>query len=78
MAEHLARCTTPEGIVFLGRAQEKTPVIRMEKRHNPTTGQAYSWLVRSTAPVNHVYFYGVDHCGPRSWRTRLQGDPRAP
>ena len=60
MAEHLARFTAPEGVVFVGRAQEKTRVIRTEKRRNPTTGQAYPWLVRSTAMVNHFYFYAVD------------------
>jgi hypothetical protein len=60
MAEHLARCTTAEGILFVGRAQEKTRVIRTEKRRNPTTGQAYPWLVRGTAMPNHFYFYGVD------------------
>ena len=49
MAEHLKRFTAPEGVVFVGRAQEKTPVIRTEKRRNPVTGQAYPWLVRSTA-----------------------------
>jgi len=60
MAEHLARFTGSEGVLFVGRAQEKTRVIRTEKRRNPTTGQAYPWLVRSTAMVNHFYFYGVD------------------
>ena len=60
MAEHLARFTAPEGLVFVGRAQEKARVIRTEKRRNPTTGQAYPWLVRSTAMVNHFYFYAVD------------------
>src|SRR6266508_2125337 len=62
MAAHLARlpAPAPEGIVFVGRAQEKARVIRTEKRQNPTTGQTYPWLVRSTAPVNHFYFYGVD------------------
>ena len=60
MAEHLARFTAPEGLVFVGRAQEKARVIRTEKRRNPTTGQVYPWLVRSTAMVNHFYFYAVD------------------
>ena len=60
MAEQLARFTAPEGIVFVGRAQEKTRVIRTEKRRNATTGHTYPWLVRSTAMVNHFYFYGVD------------------
>lgn len=60
MAEHLTRFTAPEGVVFVGRAQEKTAVFRTEKRRNPTTGQAYPWLVRSTAMVNHFYVYAVD------------------
>jgi len=60
MAAHLARFPAPEGLLFVGRAQEKARVIRTEKRRNPTTGQAYPWLVRSTALVNHFYFYGVD------------------
>jgi len=50
----------PEGIVFVGKAQEKTPVFRTEKRRNPQTGQNYPWIVRSTAMVNHFYFYGRD------------------
>jgi hypothetical protein len=60
MAQHLARFTASEGILFVGRAQEKARVVRTEKRRNPTTGQPYPWLVRSTAMVNHIYFYGVD------------------
>jgi hypothetical protein len=60
MADHLTRFTAPEGIVFVGKAQEKTPVFRTQKRRNPVTGQAYPWLVRSTAMVNHLYFYSVD------------------
>jgi hypothetical protein len=49
-----------EGIVFVGKAQEKTPVFRTEKRRNPDTGLTYPWIVRSTAMVNHIYFYGLD------------------
>ena len=60
MAEHLARFDQPEGVVMLGKAQEKTPVFRTEKRRNPETGQTYPWIVRTTAMVNHFYFYGLD------------------
>jgi hypothetical protein len=60
MAEHLARFTREEGVVFIGKAQEKTKVFRTEKRKNPRTGQPYPWLVRSTAMVNQYYVYGVD------------------
>jgi hypothetical protein len=49
-----------EGILFVGKAQEKTPVFRTEKRRNPETGRTYPWIVRSTAMVNHFYFYGTD------------------
>src|SRR3954453_9547741 len=58
--EHHARFRGDEGIVFVGKAQEKTPVFRTEKRRNPETGKPYPWIVRSTAMVNHVYFYGLD------------------
>lgn len=59
-AAHRARFPRDEGIVFVGRAQEKTPVLRTEKRRHPQTGQTYPWLVRSTAMITHFYFYGVD------------------
>jgi hypothetical protein len=49
-----------EGIIFVGKAQEETPVFRTEKRRNPDTGLTYPWIVRSTAMVNHYYFYGTD------------------
>jgi hypothetical protein len=49
-----------EGVVLVGRAQEKTPVFRTEKRRNPRTGKTYPWIVRSTAMLNHFYFYCVD------------------
>jgi hypothetical protein len=39
MADHLTRFTAPEGVVFVGRAQEKTAVFRTEKRRNP------AWLL---------------------------------
>jgi hypothetical protein len=49
-----------EGVVFIGKAQEKTPVLRTERRRNEKTGGTYPWLVRSTAMVNHFYIYCVD------------------
>src|SRR5215210_3887800 len=35
-----------EGVLFVGRAQEKTGVFRTEKRRNPATGGTYPWIVR--------------------------------
>ena len=58
--ERLAQFDRNEGIVFVGKAQEKASIFRTEKRKNPQTGQSYPWIVRSTAMVNHYYFYGVD------------------
>src|SRR5580698_969196 len=49
-----------EGVVFIGKAQEKTPVFRTERRRNEKTGISYPWIVRSTAMVNHFYIYCVD------------------
>lgn len=59
-ARFLADFDQEEGVLFVGKAQEKTPVFRTEKRRNPETGRTYPWIVRSTAMVNHYYFYCVD------------------
>jgi hypothetical protein len=58
--EYHSQFHSDEGIVFVGKAQEKTPVFRTEKRRNPDTGQTYPWIVRGSAMVNHFYFYGLD------------------
>jgi hypothetical protein len=57
---YLARFTGEEGLLFVGKAQEKSPVFRTQKRRNPVTGRPYPWLIRSTAMVNQYYCYGVD------------------
>lgn len=57
---YLAKFTNREGVLFIGKAQEKSKVVRTEKRVNPKTGQSYAWLVPSTALVNQYYFYCVD------------------
>jgi hypothetical protein len=56
----LAEFDQPEGVLFIGRAQEKATVFRTEKRHNPITGVSYPWIVKTTAIVNHFYIYAVD------------------
>ena len=60
MAEHLSHFPHEEGVVFVGKAQEKTSVFRTERRKNPITSKPYLWIVRSTAMVNHYYIYAVD------------------
>ena len=60
--EHLARFVAAgrtEGVLFVGKAQEKASVYRTEKRRRPD-GRPYPWLVRTTAMVNQYYVYGVD------------------
>lgn len=59
-AQMRARFPRKDGVVFVGKAQEKCTVYRTEKRHNPRTGRAYAGIVKSTALVNHYYFYCVD------------------
>jgi hypothetical protein len=49
-----------QGVIFVGKAQEKCTVYRTEKRHNPRTRKPYAWIVKSTALVNHYYFYCLD------------------
>jgi hypothetical protein len=59
-AEFRAQFPHREGVVFIGKAQEKCTVYRTEKRHNPKHNTSYAWIVKSTALVNHYYFYCVD------------------
>ncbi len=59
-AEMRSKRSITNGVVFIGKAQEKCTVYRTEKRHNPKTKRAYAWIVKTTALVNHYYFYCVD------------------
>ena len=59
MHEQLEHFTAAEGVVFIGRAQEKTALFRTEKRHD-ANGDSYPWIVKTTGLVNHFYFYCVD------------------
>jgi hypothetical protein len=59
MADRLKRFDCAEGVVFIGKAQEKAPVFRTEKRRD-AQGLTYPWIVRSTAMVNQYYIYAVD------------------
>jgi hypothetical protein len=51
MAERLRRFDCAEGVVFIGKAQEKASVFRTERRRD-ARGLSYPWIVRSTAMVN--------------------------
>ncbi len=56
--EHLARFRQEEGVFLIGKAQEKARVFRTERRYDEKG--PYPWIVRSTAMVNHFYFYCLD------------------
>src|SRR5260370_33941495 len=59
MHEQLQRFTAVEGVVFIGRAQEKTNLFRTEKRRD-SNGDSYPWIVKSIGLVNQFYFYCLD------------------
>ena len=48
-----------EGVVFVGRAQEKNRVFRTERRRD-REGRTYPWIVKTTGIINQWYFYCVD------------------
>jgi hypothetical protein len=57
--DYLARFTKNEGVLFLGKAQEKASVFRTESRTD-AAGNKYPWIIKSATPVNQFYFYCVD------------------
>lgn len=57
---YLRRFSKSEGVVYVGKAQEKARIMRTERRRCRRTGATYPWIVESTAMVNHYYFYCVD------------------
>ena len=58
--QYLRNWAGGEGVLYIGKAQEKAKVVRTERRHDPATGDTYPWLAASTAMVNQFYFYAVD------------------
>jgi hypothetical protein len=59
MHKHLAGFPGTEGVLFIGRAQEKTSLFRTERRRD-AHGDSYPWIVRATGVVNQFYVYAVD------------------
>jgi hypothetical protein len=57
---YLAEFPAEEGVLFIGKAQEKNKVVRTRRRHNPTTGASYAELYMSTGMINQYYVYCVD------------------
>ena len=48
-----------EGILSIGKAQEKAYVVPTITKKHPETGRDHPWLMKSSAMVNHYYFYCV-------------------
>jgi len=62
MREHLARFLAgggTEGVVFIGRAQEKVSVWATTRRRD-AEGKSYPWIVRESRVVTQWYFYCHD------------------
>jgi hypothetical protein len=57
--EYLATFEGDEGVLFVGKAQEKASVFRRDKRRY-APGTTYPWIIRSTAMANHYYVYILD------------------
>jgi hypothetical protein len=51
-SERLRNFQAEEGVVFIGKPQEKASVIRTERRRNPQTGVPYAWLVKTTSSMH--------------------------
>ena len=63
LAQFLAEGRT-EGVVFIGRAQEKVSVWATTRRRD-AEGKSYPWIVRESRVVTQWYFYCYDACaGP--------------
>jgi len=58
--ERLKAFSAPEGVLYIGTAQERFASFRMIKKISAHTGQSYPWFTRGTVMCNHYYFYLVD------------------
>jgi hypothetical protein len=56
---YLAGFAGSEGVLYVGRGQEKATVWRTQRRYH-ADGNPYAWLVKTSALVNYFYFYCVD------------------
>jgi hypothetical protein len=54
--QFLAGFTGTEGVLFIGRAQEKVPLFRTRKRRR-ADGSSYPWIAAETGVVNQYYCY---------------------
>jgi hypothetical protein len=55
--KYVQKFTQCEGVLYVGKAQQKAQIMRTERRRNRFTRETCPWIVESTAMVNHYYFY---------------------
>jgi hypothetical protein len=58
--QYLKHYRHPEGVLFIGKAQEKAKVFRTTRRKHPESGKNYPWITFGSAVPNHYYFYLLD------------------
>ena len=58
--QRLQQFTRPEGVLYIGKAQEKFSTFRVQKRFCVEKGISFPWLTRSAVLCNQYYFYIVD------------------
>jgi hypothetical protein len=58
--EHRRKFKGSEGVLFIGKAQEKVRTFRTIGKRCRQTGKSYPWLLKATAMVNQYYFYAID------------------
>jgi hypothetical protein len=58
--QQLTGFSAPEGVLYIGKAQERFASFRINKKISEHTGQPYPWLTRGAVMCNHDYFYLVD------------------
>jgi hypothetical protein len=54
--QRLLGFSAPEGVLYIGKAQEKFASFRVSKKFSARTGKAFPWLSRGTVLCNHYYF----------------------
>lgn len=59
-AKYRAKNPIRDGVLFIGKAQEKARVPRLTKTRSNTSGRIIPWMTKRPAMVNHYYFYCVD------------------
>ena len=57
---YLAKFSAQEGVLYIGKAQEKFNTFRTSKKFSTDTGQPFPWLTRGMVMCNQYYFYVVD------------------